>query len=246
MAKSALPIIAAGGAALLLTSSGGKKKGKKGKRGRWGVGVSKDCKTITVYNSDLLMDFLFNAYKELIEADPDLKALQITDALFGDILPNCSGFPERPESPAVVEFYAFIARHVSMFMVDDPSISVTPKDMVDEATSIAFGDWYTQWRDYPTPELPSAPSDQVAFSSDFSSYKIGKDWYNNNIKPFVASELSDGRSDSIFEDYVDNRGVQVGKFVRVISNLPEDKKSVQEFLDKLEDAIDKAMDEVSP
>lgn len=244
MAKSALPLLAAGGAALLFVSSGSK-KGKKKKKGRWGVSISGKCKTITVYDADLLMDFLFNAYKELMEADPDLTVLQVTDALFGDIAPNCSGFPEKPESPAVVEFYTFIARHVAMFMVDDPAKDVTPKDMVDEATSIAFDDWYKQWRNYPSAEVQQAPSSQVAFSSDLSDYKIGSDWYTQNIKPFAEQAKAENRVDSAFEDYVENRGVLVGSFIQPISELPEGKDAVEDFLDKLDAALERAFGEVS-
>lgn len=244
MAKSALPLIAAGGAALLFVSGSGK-KGKKKKKGRWGVSITNKCKTITVYDADLLMDFLFNGYKELMDADPDLTALQVTDALFGDIAPHCSGFPEKPESPAIVEFYTFIARHVSMFMVDDPDKDVTPQDMIDQATSIAFDDWYKQWRNYPSSEIQDAPSSQVAFSSDLSKYEIGSDWYNENIKPFAQEAKAAGRADSAFEDYVETRGVLVGSFVEPISELPADKDTVDDFLDKLEDALDRTLAEAS-
>jgi len=250
MAKSsALPLLAGGAAVLLLASSGKKKKKTSGSgsgsgKVRWGVRIPKGCQEVIIDNAEIFQDFLFGAYNELIEIDPDLGVLQITDALFGEVAPHCSGFPEEPESAAIVEFYTFIARHISMFMIDDARLSVTAEDLANEATKVAFGDWYQQWAQYPTPEVGDIPSDQAGISGDYKKLKIGPDWYANNVRPFVEQAIKQGRADTAFEDYVANRGILVGNIIKPISELPQDKTVVDQFLDALEEAIDKATEEL--
>lgn len=243
MAKSpALPLLA-GGAALLLLA-GGKKKGSAS-RGRWGVFVSQDCQEVTITDPRLFEEFLAGGFNQLISIDDSLSVIQISDALFGDVAPNCAGFPEKPDSYLVAELYATIVRSVVRLMVIDPRVSISNEDMVDQATRIAFAEWYEEYSNYPSSEVPSTLDSQVAFSSDLSDYEIGPTWYEETVKPFVAEEIKAGRGDSAYEGFVANRGVLVGRFVRPISELPEDKVAVEDFLDKLEASIDKAAGELA-
>lgn len=245
MAKgtSTLPVLA-GGAALLLLSQ--KKKGKTQKSGetRWGIRVSVDCKRVEVVNPKLFNQFMFGAFNELVEIDPTLSLIQMTDALFGDVAPHCRGFPEDPGSSDVAELYAVVARNIGQFMVEDPRVNMNIGSLVDEATKIAFIDWYRAWRNYPSSEIPEAPADQVAFSSDFSSIHIGPDWYRKTVIPFVKGLAEHGTLDSAFEEFVSKLGVLVGQFVMPISELPQDRESVIQFLDRLEEAIESAQQEI--
>lgn len=243
MAGSALPILA-GGAALILFS-GGKKKRKISGPTRWGVRVTPDCKEITIVNPELFQKFLIGAFDELVQTDPTLGILQLTDALFGDVAPNCSGFPEEPESPAVAELYATIARTMARLMIEDPRVSASDTDLVDETTQIAFADWYRGWRNYPSSEVMHVPEEQVSFSADYTNYEIGPKWYEKTIRPEATAALHEGRIDSLYEFVVERRGVLVGRFVTPISELPEGKPAVEEFLDKLEENIERAVVEVS-
>jgi len=245
MAKnSALPLVA-GGAALLLL--GGKKKSKKKKSSssnvRWGVRVSKDCQKVEIVDPAYFDNFLRGAYEELIEIDSSLTLIQISDALFGEVAPNCSGFPETPESAEVAELYAVIARAVGAQLVQDPRTKDSIGSLVDEATQISFTDWYRAWRNYPSPETPSAPSGQVVFSSDLTTYKIGDSWYEEIVVPFVRAAKSEGRIDVAFQDFVEKAGVQVGQFVVPINELPQDSAAVEAFLSDLETAIQTAKQE---
>ena len=246
MAKStsALPIIAAAAALVVLTDK--KKKSKaSGGNVRWGVRVSPDCKAMEIVNPKLFNQFLYGAFDELVSADPSLTLIQMTDALFGDVAPNCAWFPEEPESEHVAELYAVIARGMGQFMVTDPRVDLTAGGMIDQATQISFTDWYRNWRNYPSSELPDGPSDEVSFSSDFTTYVIGSNWYANTLFPFVQEAARNGRIDSAYNDFVANRGVLVGQFVQPILELPDDAAAVEHFLDALEEAVEQATAEVS-
>ncbi len=244
MAKkaSALPILA-GGAALLLLGGKKKRRKKSGKVAggvRWGIRISSDCKQVDVVSADLFHEFMFGAFNELVEADPSLTLIQMSDALFGDIAPHCSGFPEEPESAQVAELYAVIARNIGQFMVGDPRVDLSMGALIDEATRISFTDWYRAWRNYPSPDVPDAPGNQVSFSSDLSTYKIGPDWYTHTVVPFVTLAASEGRLNTAFQDFVANLGVKVGQFVMPISELPQDSDVVIHFLNQLDKAIEAA------
>ena len=90
MAKSALPLIVGAGAAAILLSKKKSGKAKGGVAGRWGVRVSSDCQTVDIVDPELFNQFLFGAFNELVETDPSLSLIQMTDALFGDVAPGCS------------------------------------------------------------------------------------------------------------------------------------------------------------
>lgn len=237
--KSALPILAGGAAVLILSSKKNKKKDKS-KSSRWGVAVSSDCESVRVVDPRLFDQFLFGAYEELISVDSSLTLIQVTDALFGEVAPNCSGFPENPESSSIAELYAVIARAIASFMARDPRTKDSMGTLIDEATRISFTDWYRYWRNYPSSDIPEAPDAQVAFSSDFSQYQIGDRWFGEIIVPFVEESKENERLDSAFEDFYGNFGVQVGQFTVPISELPSEMDSVKDFLSKLKEAIDKA------
>lgn len=247
MAKSssALPLLA-GGAALVFL--GGKKKKKKkgisGGKSRWGIQISSDCMEVNVVDVDLFHKFMFGAFNELVDADPSLSLIQMSDALFGDVAPNCSGFPEDPESDQVAELYAVIARNVGQFMVADPRVDLTMGGLIDEATKISFTDWYRAWRNYPSSDPTAAPQDQVSFATDMSNYTIGPEWYTKTVLPFVAAAGEAGRAESAFEDFANNRGVKVGQFVMPISGLPQDEPKVVEFLNVLQEAVARAQKEI--
>lgn len=245
MAKktSALPLVA-GGAALLFLTSGKKKKKSSGKRSRWGVSVSKNCNTVRVVNQDLFDQFLYGAYEELVSIDSSLTLIQITDSLFGEVAPECSGFPEQPESSEIAELYAVIARAVGSYLVTDHRTKDSMGSLLDEATQISFVDWYRGWRNYPSPDIPDRPSNQVAFSSDMTDYDIGPNWFEETIRPFVQRGQGEGWLDSAYENFVGTAGVMVGRFVMPIEELPQDVPTVQDFLAKLEVAIQTASAEV--
>lgn len=239
-----LPILAAA-AALAVVSDKKKKSRTSGGNVRWGVRVSPDCKTVDIVNPKLFNEFLYGAFDELVSVDPDLTLIQMTDALFGDVAPTCSGFPEEPESEHVAELYAVIARAMGQFMVTDDRVDLNAGGMIDQATKISFTDWYRNWRNYPSPELPDGPSDEVSFSSDFTTYVIGSNWYANTLFPFVQGAARNGQLDSVYNDFVANRGVLVGQFIRPISELPDEADAVEHFLDALEEAVAQAKSEVA-
>lgn len=241
--KSALPILAAAGAVAVVASSK-KKKGRKSGNVRWGVRVSSDCKSVDVVNSQLFQQFIYGAFNELVEIDPNLSLIQMTDALFGDVAPNCSGFPEEPESADVVELYATIARVIGLHMVHDPRVKMDMSKLLDEATQIAFIDWYRAWRNYPSSDVPSAPRNQIAFSSDLSGFEFGPDWYSKTLKPWLAGASKAGKLESAYEDFVAQQSVMLGKFVVPISRLPQDNEMVIEFLDELDKAFAQALKEL--
>lgn len=249
MAKTgtALPVIA-GGAALLMLSGRKKKKGTSlpaSSGSRWGIRIVDDCKGVEVTDPELFNKFMYGAFNELVETDPSLSLIQMTDALFGDVAPSCSGFPEEPESAEVAELYATIARHIGRFMIHDSRVDINASKLVDEATKISFVDWYIRWRNYPSSDIPKAPENQVAFSSDMSTYQVGPKWYEETVVPFVASSGQEGRLETVFEDFVASRGVMVGRVVKPISELPQDSPIVNDFLDGLEEAINNASAQVS-
>lgn len=228
----------------MLLMSGKKKKKKSGNGSRWGVSISKDCQTIKIVDPKLFDQFLYGAYDELASVDSSLRLIQITDALYGEIAPNCAGFPEDPASAEIAELYAVIARAVSTFMVADPRNDATMGAIIDEATQISFIDWYRGWRNYPTSDVPDPLANQVAFSSDMSGYKVGPNWFEETVRPFVQAAHDEGRLDTVLVDFANNRGVLVGKFVMPISELPQEEASTQGFITELEAAIAQAQSEV--
>lgn len=229
----ALPLLVAGGALVVAS----KKKKKKGRSSHWGVRVTKACE-IQVVDPVLFERFVLGALYELRDIDPSLDAFQLTDAMFGEVAPECSPFPEAPENSSVVKFYFTLLRANSRNLIANKIVS--PEEVSSHPRSGEFIDWYRTWLNPPSPEVPSAPDNQVAFSSDFSEYVIGPNWYEQTVKPFVAG-VSDGAS--AYEDFINHLSVAVGKLIVPIHQLPADPPSVQDFIAKVQSAIEQAQQE---
>lgn len=249
MAKtSALPLLA-GGAALLLLSNSKKKSGLANLKTSWadyGILVDKDCSTVNVTNTRLFHSFVNVGFRELVAANPSITLVEISDALFYKVAPKCSGFPNEPESGSVTDLYMSIASLVDRLMI------LSGKKTADKDIKLGSGsgddyakiaDWHQKWHNYPSPTLPPAPANQVAFSSDLSRFKIGPDWYEETVLPFVIEAAAEGRIDTALEDFM-GRGVAFGRLIVAISELPKDAPRVQAFLAELEDAIQEAKEEV--
>jgi len=238
--------IVAGGIAIAAASS--RKKKTRGAGGpssipgsvRRGVRVSDDCSSVDIVNRGVFDNFTYGAYEELMAVDPSYSVFQITDALFGEVAPDCSAFPEEPESADVAELYAVIARMVALYMSQDPRVEGKVGDRISEAQAVGFTDWYRSWRNYPSSDVPQAPSTVVSFSSDYSNYKIGEDWYAQILVPFVANAKDQGRLDSAFEDFLNTYMVAFGVDRVPMSELPLDNPTVQDFMRMLEASIKSA------
>jgi len=238
--------IVAGGIAIAAASSKKKKTKRSGahsaKSGsvRRGVRVSDNCSSVEVVSPDVFDNFTYGAYEELMAVDPSYSVFQITDALFGEVAPDCSAFPEEPESADVAELYAVIARMVTLYMSQDPRVEGKVGDRISEAQSVGFTDWYRSWRNYPSAQVPQAPSTVVSFSSDYSNYKIGEEWYEKVLVPFVATAKDQGRLGSVFEDFLESHMVAFGIDRVPMSELPLDNPTVQDFMRMLEASIKSA------
>ena len=243
MAKSSMLLpVAAGGAALLLLSSSKKKKksGKPAGRTRWGVRISNDCQTVDIVDPKLFERFTYGAFNELVDADKSLTLLQMSYALFGDIVEDkCSGFPERPESSDIAELFTVVMRRVAQYMIEDDRIKAGAGQLMDDETLEHFTQWYRAWRNYPSSDVPAVTAGHVSFASDYSDYQISPEWKKETVLPFVKGAVEDGADDisSIFESFKERIGVMVGKFIYPISELPTDKASVKGFLLKAQQAI---------
>lgn len=237
MAKSTAPILLGAGAVAVLASS----KKKKKKRGHWGIYVSKDCQRVEVTNQLLFRDFLLGGYKELIGIDPELDVFQVTDAMFGEVAPACSPFPENPESAGVVELYSIIVKSVTGFMVADQNPNILA--MMKDPRAIEFAKWYYHWKNPPDSALPDIPADQVGFSSDYSNYEIGKQWYTGTVAPFVRNMKQSGNGNKAYKAFIENRAVSVGRMILPIAELPTDRPMVTQFLEQVKAAIEQALAE---
>jgi len=249
MAKSSTPLLLGAGA---LAVAATRKKKKKRSKGHYGVRVSSDCKKVTFTNWELFQDFTLGAYAELMAADDSLSIVQVTEALFGEVAPQCAPFPEEPQSPAIAELYNVIIRLVTQHMAQDKRPQLAA--FRDDPLAKEFLEWYRYWRNPPSPEIPQDfPDSEVAFSADLSAYEIGKNWYAKTVKPFVIAMVSAGNIPQgwgqprivgeIYDEFLANRAVVVGQFIMPIESL--DKRAmVPDFLDKVRDAIERATSEV--
>lgn len=237
MAKknSAAPLLI-GGAALAVVAS--KNRRKKAKRSsHWGVRVTSDC-AIEVVDPDLFQRFLIGSFYELTEADPNLDAFQLTDAMFGEVAWDCPIFPEPPKDRSAVDFYYTLLRSNVRNLVGVRELE--PGQIAQNPRFAEFSEWYRHWRNPPSPEIPSYPKNQAAFSSDMSHYEIGPDWYGGTIKPFVHRQIQEGRGDMAFEDAIQHLSVAVGLMIVPIANLPAEAPSVGSFVAKLDEAVNQA------
>ena len=240
MAKtSAAPLLLAGGAVALAVSKG--KKKKKSARGHWGVYVSRDCQKVEITKQTLFRDFVLGGYKELIGIDPDFDIFQISDALYGEVAPHCSPFPENPESPGLAELYRRIVAGVTEAMVTSRNPRV--KEMMQSPRAKEFAQWYIHWRNPPSPEIPDAPASEVAFASDYSQFRIGKQWYAETVAPFVKALVKAGNANQIYDAFISNRAVVVGRALLPINTLPVSQPMVEQFLGQVRAAVDQALAE---
>lgn len=239
MAKSAAPILLGAGAVALLASS--KKKKRKRKRGHWGIYVSKDCQRVEITNQKLFRDFLLGGYKELIEIDPDLDIFQVSDSMFGEVAPDCAPFPEPPESLGTLELYSIIVKAMTAFMMADRNPKIY--HMLEDPRAMEFAQWYEHWKNPPNPKLPDTPPTEVGFSSDYSQYQIGKQWYQETVLPFVRGMKQAGNGSQAYQAFIENRAVSVGRMILPIDQLPQDQQMVAQFLEQVRAAVDQALAE---
>lgn len=244
MANSkALPILL-GGAAVYAVAKSSKRKHSTSNRSRWGISISRDCSKVEVSDPKMFHQFINGGYDELISVDSSLSPLQISDAMFREVAPECSPFPEDPESVAVVELYAAIVRKVAVLMIMDDRIDSGAVKIYEDLTDNSFMDWYSAWKDYPTSHIESPPDKEVSFASDLSGYTIGENWFEGRVRPFVQDSYDEERLDTVLSDFMENRGVMVGQRIMPISDLPDDQEVVQRFIEELSAAIEKAKSEV--
>ncbi len=239
MAKtSAAPLLLGAGAVAFAASKG---KKRKSKRGHWGVYVSKDCQTVEITNQMLFRDFVRGGYQELFDVDPNLDVLQISDALFGEVAPQCSPFPEEPESAGLAELYRSIVAGVTETMVETGNARI--KGMLESPRAKEFAQWYMHWRNPPSSEIPDVPANEVSFASDYSQFRIGKQWYSETVQPFVMTLVQAGNAGNAYEAFINNRAVAVGRFLLPISELPAEAPMVAQFLEQVKTAVNQALAE---
>lgn len=239
MAKSspALPILVGGAAAMAMAS---KKKKKKRVVSHWGVRVTSSC-DIEIVDSVMFDRFLIGAFFELIDIDSSLDVFQLTDAMYGEVAPDCSSFPEDPASPSAIDFYFLLLKFNSRGLLAKGL--ATKASLSTHERSPQFIEWYRYWRNPPSSEIPDVPKEQVGFASDFTDYIIGSKWYESTVKPFVAKKVAAGHGDVALADFARERAVAVGKTSVPISQLPEGPAVVGDFLGKLRAAVERAKSE---
>lgn len=233
MAKSAVPFLLGAGAIAFLAA------GKKNSKTRFGLRISKDCK-VEVVNEDIYNSFLRGGYLEEHADNPNDGPLEIAAALFTDVAPHCHHFPEDPESLDVYRLYLNILGNISHFMVDDGSIK--PAEIMKLRDDLEFQKWSEDHLERFGKKWGAIPEDQVGFSKDYSEYRIGPDWEEDTLAPFVIEGKNEGLSNQdIYDAFVSKKNVLVGeyKFVRIV-DLPENEPAVQEFLDRIIKGIEAA------
>lgn len=234
MAKNAAPLLIGVGALALLASGKKKKAPSKPGRTRHGVFVADDCSMVEIRSQEKLRNFLNGAYRELRETDPDLDWFQLTDALFGDIAPDCGGFPEDPQSADVAEFYAFVLRTVAYKLIGDKLgniIDIITDDRVGE-----FGNWYKEYVGGLLSDLPEGiPEDQVGFSPDYTKFYVGPKWESRTLIPGLKNLISSGNENPV-EMFMRTHNVALGRnFVRFI-DLPPQEPNVQTVYNQIQTA----------
>lgn len=229
------PVLIGAGAVALLASS--KKSG--GGRTRFGVQVTKDCE-VDIVNEDKYLTFLRAGYLEEKADNPGYGPFEMAEALFKDVAPHCHYYPEQPESMDVFRLYLNILGHVSNFMVDDGTVK--PAQILELREDSKFAEWSEFNEKHLGRKWGHLPEDQVNFAKDYSEYRIGPLWEEDNLAPFVIAAKNEGLSNQeIYDDFAAKRNVLVGEaeFVR-IADLPENTPAVQEFLDRIIKGIEAA------
>lgn len=231
MAKSSAPILLGAGALALVV--GTKKKKPKP---RFGIQVTANCH-VDVIDEDKYRAFLRGAYLDEIADNPGAGPIQLADALFADVAPLCKHFPEDPESMDIFRLYLNILGYVSNFLVEDGRLK--PKQILDLREDTDFLNWQERNLERLSQKWGAIPEDAVGFAKDYSEYRLGKDWEEDTLAPFVMDGKNEGMTNQeIFDAFVQQRHVLVGehKFIR-IADLPSEEPAVQEFLDRIIDGI---------
>ena len=238
MAKKTSPLVPVlvGGAALAVVSK--KKKKKSGKSSHWGVRVVKGC-DVEIVDPELFDRFLVGSFHELMEIDSTLDVFQLTDSMFGEVVPGCGIFPEEPASNSLVDFYFMLLKANTRALLTKGL--ATKSGISQNPRSKEFVDWYMYWRNPPSSAVPSVPDNQVGFASDFSDYIIGPNWYAETVLPFVRERISEG--EDLLVSFADRSAVAVGKVAMPIAQLPAGPETVIDFVDKLTAAIEQAKTE---
>lgn len=235
MAKKTSPLVPVlvGGAALAVVS---KKKKKKRKSSHWGVRVVRGC-DIEIVDDDLFARFVVGAFHELIEIDPNLDVFQLTDSMYGEVASDCATFPEEPASNSSVDFYMMLLKANTRHLMQKGL--ATKAEMAANPRTEEFVNWYMYWRNPSSPAVPPVPNNQVGFASDFSDYIIGPNWYSETVLPFVQSKKGELGVDMLMA-FAEAKAVAVGKIAVPIVQLPAGPATVADFIDKLNEALERA------
>ena len=223
MAKTAAPILLGAGAIALLVS---KKKGPT--KPRFGLRVTSSCR-VELVDEDKYKAFLRGGYLEEIEDNQGHGPFELASVLFTDVAPHCHHFPDEPESMDVYRLYLNILGHVSNFLVEDGKMK--PAQILKLREDSDFSDWSERNLEALGAMWGAIPENQVGFAKDHSEYRVGEDWEEETLAPFVLQGKEEELDNqAIYDAFVAKKNVMVGehKFVR-IADLPQDKPAVQEF-----------------
>jgi len=226
MAKSAAPLLLGAGALALFVAQ------KKVTKARFGLRVNGKCQ-VEIIDGDKYKAFLRGAYLEEIEDNPGYGPLELAGVLFADVAPHCHHFPEQPESMEIYRLYLNILGHVSTFLVDDGKLK--PSQILELREDSEFVKWSEHNLEALSAKWGALPENQVGFAKDHSEYRIGKNWEEETLAPFVMQGKEEGLGDQeIYDAFITKKSVMVGehKFVR-ISDLPQNEPAVEEFEERI-------------
>ncbi len=233
MAKAAAPLLIGAGALAILAA------GKKKPKSRFGIRVSKDCR-VEVTDEERYLAFVRGGYLDERADNPEDGPLEISESLFKDVAPHCHHFPEAPETMDIYRLYLNILGFVSTFMVDDDAIK--PKEILELREELGFDKWANHHLERLGKMWGAIPENQVGFAKDFSEFRIGEDWEEDTLAPFVIQGKKEGLTNQqIYDAFVAKKSVMVGEFRFVrIADLPENEPKVQEFLEHIIEGIEAA------
>jgi len=223
MAKTAAPLLLGAGAVALFVS-----QKKAPKKPRFGLRVNSHCE-VEVLDEDKYKAFLRGGYLEELEDNPGYGPLELASALFVDVAPDCHYFPEQPESMDIYRLYLNILGYMSRFLVDDGKVE--PAQILHLQRDSEFSKWSEHNLERLGETWGAIPENQVGFAKDHSGYRVGEDWKEETLAPFVIQGKEEGLDNQeIYDAFVARRRVLVGehKFVR-IADLPQNEPAVQEF-----------------
>lgn len=217
------PLLLGAGALALYAS-----QKKAATKPRFGLLVNVHCR-VELVDEDKYKAFLRGGYLEELEENPGYGPFELAAALFSDVAPDCHHFPETPETMDVYRLYLNILGHVSNFLMNDGKL--TPMQVLELRESSEFVQWSERNREALSGMWGAIPENQVGFAKDHSEYRVGEDWEEETLAPFVIAGKEEGlTAQEIYDAFVARKNVMVGeyKFVR-ISDLPQNEPAVQEF-----------------